>query len=269
MCVSHLNRFVTRNVIAKKLVLTKRTAFYVGDLVHQYHLIFPFSRIATPPPCSQFVCDRSSKNPTGKCLNLTRVCDRFPDCIDMTDESNELCNYTTTVQVTTTLLSTTGSPYGLFWNGLSLLSGPKNSLIFSLHQCFGNLSSIHSGFLIGIFGIIQSTAQSAEKSRNLFSKSIDDQCLKTYSTFCSFSIRLPSDGNSCDIDRQAIHLVSSFKWPATTSRFNVNLLAAQSRLWILDHSYWTASGTNETDPCDYPGTENCQHYSTDNHRLYW
>ena len=155
------------------------------------------------------------------------------------------------------------------WEGLPLLSGPKYSLIFSLHQCFVNLSSIHSGFLLGIFGIIQSTAQSTAKSRNLFSESIDDQCLKSYSTFCSFSIRLPSDGNSSDIDRKTTHPLCSFKWSTTTSRVNVDLFAHQSRLSILNHSYWTNSGTNETDPSDYPGTENCQHYSTDNHRLYW
>ncbi len=34
----------------------------------------------------------------GKCLNHTRVCDGYPDCFDKTDESENLCNYTTTTQ---------------------------------------------------------------------------------------------------------------------------------------------------------------------------
>ena len=59
-----------------------------------------FHYIATSPPCAQFVCDLTNKNPIGKCLNLTRVCDGYPDCIDKTDEPEDLCNYTTTMLTT-------------------------------------------------------------------------------------------------------------------------------------------------------------------------
>lgn len=70
--------------------------------------------LATPPPCTQFVCDVTKKNPVGKCLNETHVCDGYADCIDATDESNERCSYTTTsLTSTSTTIRTTEGPSGM------------------------------------------------------------------------------------------------------------------------------------------------------------
>ncbi|CAF4582630.1 unnamed protein product, partial [Rotaria sp. Silwood1] len=61
----------------------------------------------TPPPCTQFKCDATKRNPIGKCLNLTRVCDGYADCVDKTDEPERLCNYTTTQVTSKPSLTTT------------------------------------------------------------------------------------------------------------------------------------------------------------------
>jgi len=53
----------------------------------------------------------TSTNPIGKCLNRTRVCDDYPDCIDKSDEPEGLCNYTTTT--TKPVSTTTKLPEGL------------------------------------------------------------------------------------------------------------------------------------------------------------
>lgn len=64
-------------------------------------------RLATPPPCTQFVCDITDKNPVGKCLNQTRFCDGYADCIDATDEPANRCNYTSTSTISTSTSETT------------------------------------------------------------------------------------------------------------------------------------------------------------------
>ncbi|CAF0996864.1 unnamed protein product [Rotaria sordida] len=64
----------------------------------------------TPRPCTQFKCDATKRNPTGKCLNLTRVCDGYPDCVDETDEPEDLCKYTTAHVASIPSLRTTKVP---------------------------------------------------------------------------------------------------------------------------------------------------------------
>lgn len=91
-----------------------------------------FYRLATPPPCTQFVCDVTNKNPVGKCLNETRVCDGFADCVDTTDESNDRCNYTSTPPVSTSTSETTGTPAGM---AINIHSIAFDESIFSSLAC--------------------------------------------------------------------------------------------------------------------------------------
>ena len=68
----------------------------------------------TPAPCTEFICDVTTANPSGVCLNKTLVCDGFADCFDKTDELATRCNYTTTTKTTRpTSLPTTTTPEGL------------------------------------------------------------------------------------------------------------------------------------------------------------
>ena len=80
--------------------------------------LFSLNHVATPPPCTEFTCDVTRANPIGKCLNNTRVCDGYADCVDKTDEGKDHCNYTTT-QKTSQASSTTAAPEGTtFFNKL-------------------------------------------------------------------------------------------------------------------------------------------------------
>ncbi|CAF2802982.1 unnamed protein product [Rotaria sp. Silwood2] len=81
----------------------------------------------TPPPCSQFKCDVTKRNPIGKCLNLTRICDGYPDCVDKTDEPEDLCNYTTPQVSSTPSLTTIKIPEVCTNTSLTYKAFPLNS----------------------------------------------------------------------------------------------------------------------------------------------
>ena len=66
----------------KLFCLHNREAFYLNSIANVNPIGLLLSRVATPSPCTEFICDRNL------CLPRSKICDGIYDCPDRTDEKH-------------------------------------------------------------------------------------------------------------------------------------------------------------------------------------
>ena len=173
-------------------------------------IAFSSSSLGTtlPPYCAGFVCDKTTKNSYGKCLDPKRVCDGFADCFDKTDESADLCNYTTTVATTT--LTTEEVLEGLI--EFLLIRDLFFRFLSSVFKYIIKLRSIFTRFAFDIFNISNRTFQFYQRSWNICNKSNNDSEPKYNSIDNCLSDGLSSDGSDFGHTTATANIQCAYWW---------------------------------------------------------